>query len=134
MTELLGDQQVQAEVLEGLSMCKNHRKWFVSFALPYLGDHPIEVSAGLGDYAEEWLAHVPRMTVAEAEAERLGALKERFSHSPQMDVRELLLPDIERGDYSSAVSYNVLEHIEDDVAALRSMAGLVRPGGHVVIV
>jgi 2-polyprenyl-3-methyl-5-hydroxy-6-metoxy-1,4-benzoquinol methylase len=135
MTEILGDQQVQSEVLEGLSMCKNHRSWFVSFAVPYLGDHPIEVGAGLGDYAEEWLAHVPRMTVAEAQPERLVALKERFAGSSKMDVRELLLPDPESaGEYSAAVSYNVLEHIEDDIAALKSMTGLVRPGGHVVTV
>jgi SAM-dependent methyltransferase len=134
MTGILGDQRVQSEVLEGLSMCKNHRKWFVSFALPYLGDHPIEVGAGLGDYAEEWLTHVPRMTVAEAEPDRLVALKERFGGNSKMDVRELLLPDPEPGNYSAAVSYNVLEHIEDDTAALKSMAGLVRPGGHVVIV
>jgi SAM-dependent methyltransferase len=134
MAEILGDQRVQSEVLEGLSMCKNHRKWFVSFALPYLGEHPIEVGAGLGDYAEEWLVHVPRMTVAEAEADRLVVLKERFANSTKMDVRELLLPTPERGDHSAAVSYNVLEHIEDDIGALRSMADLVRPGGHVIIV
>jgi 2-polyprenyl-3-methyl-5-hydroxy-6-metoxy-1,4-benzoquinol methylase len=51
-----------------------------------------------------------------------------------MDVRELLLPGTEEGEYSSAVSYNVLEHIEDDIAALKSMTGLVRPGGHVITV
>jgi len=28
----------------------------------------------------------------------------------------------------------VLEHIEDDIGALRSMAGLVRGGGHIVLV
>jgi hypothetical protein len=132
--EILGDQRVQAEVLEGLSMCKNHRRWFVGFALPYLGDHPIEVGAGLGDYAEEWLAHVPRMTVAEAESDRLVALKDRFARHSNMDVRELLLPSTETGDYSAAVSYNVLEHIEDDLGALRSMAAMVRPGGYVIIV
>jgi SAM-dependent methyltransferase len=134
MTEILGDQHVQSEVLEGLSMCRNHRRWFAGFAVPYLGDHPIEVSAGLGDYAEEWLAHVPRMTVSEAEADRLVSLKERFSDRPNMDVRELMLPTPDKGDYSAAVSYNVLEHIEDDIGALRSMANLVRPGGHVIIV
>jgi 2-polyprenyl-3-methyl-5-hydroxy-6-metoxy-1,4-benzoquinol methylase len=134
MTGILGDQRVQSEVLEGLSMCINHRKWFVSFAVPYLGDHPIEVGAGLGDYAEEWLNHAPRMTAAEAEAERLIALKDRFADEPRMEVRELLLPDPEPGDYSAVVSYNVLEHIENDVEALASMRGLVRPGGHVVIV
>jgi SAM-dependent methyltransferase len=32
------------------------------------------------------------------------------------------------------VAYNVLEHIPDDVGALRAFAGLLRPGGAVVLV
>jgi len=134
MTEILGDQRKQAEVLEGLSMCVNHRKWFAAFATPYLGDHPIEVSAGLGDYATEWLPHVERMTLSEAEGDRILLLKERFEGNANVEVRQLLLPATDTADHSAAVSYNVLEHIEDDVAALRTMAGLVRPGGHVIIV
>src|SRR5262249_28612372 len=38
------------------------------------------------------------------------------------------------GQHSAAVSYNVLEHIEDDIGALRTMRSLVRPGGYVIIV
>ncbi|WP_260729788.1 class I SAM-dependent methyltransferase [Dactylosporangium roseum] len=115
-------------------MAKNHRRWFVAFATPYLGDDPIEVSAGLGDYAAEWLEHAPRMTLTEADPGRLLALKERFSANPGVTVRELMLPSDEAGGHSAAVSYNVLEHIEDDIGALRTMRSLVRPGGHVVVV
>jgi hypothetical protein len=133
-TGILGDQLIQSEVLEGLAMAKNHRKWFVSFATPFLGDDPIEVSAGLGDYAAEWLEHTSRMTVTEADAGRLLALKERFAADRGVTVRELMLPSESTAEHSAAVSYNVLEHIEDDIGALRTMRGLVRPGGHVVIV
>jgi SAM-dependent methyltransferase len=49
-------------------------------------------------------------------------------------VREVLLPTEESGRYSAAVSYNVLEHIDDHVSALRSMARLVRPGGAIVLI
>jgi hypothetical protein len=131
---ILGDQAIQSEVLEGLAMAKNHRRWFVAFATPYLGDDPIEVSAGLGDYAAEWLEHAPRMTLTEADSGRIVALKERFGDNPEVVVRELLLPSEVTGEHSCAVSYNVLEHIDDDIGALRTMASLVRPGGHVVIV
>lgn len=31
--------------------------------------------------------------------------------------------------FDAAVSFNVLEHIEDDVGAIRAVAGLLRPGG-----
>jgi hypothetical protein len=134
MAEILGDQEVQSEVLEGLAMAKNHRKWFVAFATPYLGDHPIEVSAGLGDYAAEWLVNAPQMTLTEADPGRLVALKERFAANEGVTVRELLMPSQENGVHSAAVSYNVLEHIEDHIGALRTMKSLVRPGGHVIIV
>ncbi|GGM57788.1 hypothetical protein GCM10007977_069280 [Dactylosporangium sucinum] len=131
---ILGDQLVQSEVLEGLAMAKNHRKWFVAFATPFLGDHPIEVSAGLGDYAAEWLVHAPRMTLTEADPGRILALKERFAANRDVTVRELMLPSDDTADHSAAVSYNVLEHIEDDIGALRTMRAMVRPGGYVVIV
>lgn len=36
------------------------------------------------------------------------------------------------GAHSAFVSINVLEHIADDVAALRSARSLVRPGGFVI--
>jgi len=134
MSKITGDQQVQSDVLEGLATAVNHRRWFVELAIPYLGDHPIEVGSGLGDYALEWAPHFQRFTATEADPDRLVELKERLKGHPSIDVRELLLPCDEPGDYSAAVSYNVLEHIEDHVGALKSMAKLVRPGGRIVLI
>ncbi|MFJ6199871.1 class I SAM-dependent methyltransferase [Micromonospora sp. NPDC092111] len=134
MVEITGDQRVQSEVLEGLATAVNHRRWFVELAVPHLGDNPIEIGSGLGDYALEWARHVPRFTATEADPDRLVALKERLADEPTIEVREMLLPHPEGGDYSAAVSYNVLEHIEDHVGALSSMKDLVRPGGAVIII
>jgi 2-polyprenyl-3-methyl-5-hydroxy-6-metoxy-1,4-benzoquinol methylase len=134
MVEIAGDQQVQSEVLEGLATAVNHRRWFVELAVPYLGDDPIEIGSGLGDYALEWADRMPRFTATEADPERLVRLKDRMREHPAVAVREILLPTEEKGSYSAAVSYNVLEHIEDHVGALRSMASLVRPGGAIVLI
>lgn len=134
MVEIAGDQQVQSEVLEGLATAVNHRRWFVELAVPYLGDDPIEIGSGLGDYALEWAPRFSRFTATEADPERLVRLKERMVDHPTVDVREMLLPTEETGDYSAAVSYNVLEHIEDHVGALRSISRLVRPGGRIVLI
>src|SRR3954469_3363826 len=76
MADITGDQRIQSEVLEGLAMAVNHRRWFVELALPYLGDNPIEIGSGLGDYALEWADHLPRFTATEADPDRLGPLKE----------------------------------------------------------
>ncbi len=134
MVDIAGDQQVQSEVLEGLATAVNHRRWFVELALPYLGDDPIEIGSGLGDYALEWADRMPKFTATEADPERLVQLKERMVDHPTVSVREMLLPTEDTGDYSAAVSYNVLEHIEDHVGALQSISKLVRPGGKVVLI
>ncbi|MFY1674510.1 class I SAM-dependent methyltransferase [Plantactinospora sp. WMMB334] len=134
MAEITGDQRIQEEVLEGLATAVNHRRWFVELALPYLGDNPIEIGSGLGDYAIEWAPFLERFTATEADPDRLVALKERLAGDPSIEVRQMLLPCTEQADYSAAVSYNVLEHIEDHVGALRSMRDLVRPGGAIVLI
>jgi SAM-dependent methyltransferase len=134
MGEITGDQRVQAEVLEGLATAVNHRRWFVELAIPHLGDNPIEVGSGLGDYALEWAPYFQHFTATEADPERLVLLKERLAGVPTVSVREILLPCEDGGDFTGAVSYNVLEHIVDHVGALRSMGQLVKPGGAVVII
>ncbi|SDT74096.1 class I SAM-dependent methyltransferase [Actinoplanes derwentensis] len=135
MADITGDQRIQSEVLEGLATAVNHRRWFVELALPYLGDNPIEIGSGLGDYAIEWAEHLPKFTATEADPDRLVLLKERMDEYSNITVRQMLLPaDDANSEYSAAVSYNVLEHIEDHVGALRSMKELVRPGGKVIII
>jgi hypothetical protein len=134
MPEIAGDTHLQSRVLEDLSDAVNYQRWLADLARPYLGDDPIELGSGLGDYATAWLGTVPRITVTEADASRLKALTERFINDPRVDVRPMFLPTEERGEHSAAVALNVLEHIEDDVAGLRSIGGLLRPAGAVVLI
>ena len=130
---VFGDSAAQSTVLENLvGSAPNYQSWLVSMAVPYLGDDPIELGSGLGDYAGSWLAQgQPRITVTEADESRLGMLTARFRDDPRVTVRRINLDEPGTGGYSSLVSYNVLEHIPDDVAALAAARCLVRPGGYV---
>jgi SAM-dependent methyltransferase len=135
VSDVEGDTGLQSEILEDLVEARNYRRWLVDLALPYLGDDPLEVGSGLGHYAADWAAAgVPRWTASEADPSRLQALRERFAGDPVVQVRELSVPIEETAEHSAVVAYNVLEHIPDDVAALRAFAGLLRPGGAVVLV
>jgi hypothetical protein len=134
VTDLRGNRQIQSDVLVALAECRNHRKWFAEFARPYLGDHPIEIGSGLGDYAREWMPLVERFTVTDGDEALVISLKKEMAGYPNVDVRQVLLPSTARADHSCLIAYNVLEHIEDDVGALRSMARLVRRDGYIVLV
>ena len=107
MTRINGDQRVQSEVLEGLATAVNHRRWFVELAIPFLGDDPIEIGSGLGDYALEWAPHFRRFTATEADPGRLVALKERLDGHDSVDIRQMLLPTDEVNTYSGAVFWSM---------------------------
>ena len=130
--QVLGDSPLQTAVLEDLSAAVRYREWLAGLAAPWLGPEPLEVGSGLGDYAATWAAWGHRVTASEADPSRLAALRDRFAGSPGISVRELAVPVAETGRYSAVVAINVLEHIEDDAAALRALAGLA-PGGRVIL-
>jgi SAM-dependent methyltransferase len=62
-------------------------------------------------------------------------LEKRFAQTPNVTVRHADLVELfgEPQRYDSIVMINVLEHIEDDVAALASLRRLLVPGGRVVL-
>jgi SAM-dependent methyltransferase len=130
---LAGDAILQSEVLEDLAQAANYRRWLCSLALPYLGENPLEIGSGNGDHAEEWRSAGRRLTVTEPEPARFALLSRRFAGDVQVAVEQLGLPTDLTATHSAVVAYNVLEHIEDDVAALASCGRLVRPGGAVVV-
>lgn len=124
---------LQSAVLEVMSGADNYISWLASLAEPHLGDTPLEIGAGIGDYAEIW-SRGRSLTASEADPARLAVLQQRFGGRSDVTVRALEVPITETASHSSVVAYNVLEHIEDQVGALRSFAGLVRPGGRVVLI
>lgn len=127
------DDALQSDVLETLTDAGRYRRWLADLARPHLGSHPVELGSGTGDYVVEWLPDVEHITATECDEDRLLRLKSRFADTGRVEVRELQLPTSESGGYTAAVALNVLEHVAQDVAAVRSMSRLVRPDGRVVV-
>lgn len=125
---------LQHAVLEALDSARNYNAWVASLAMPYLGDDPIEIGSGTGTFAAVWLeAGLPKLTVSEVDANLIDGLNERFAGEARVSVKELNLLEAVTEEHSCAVALNVLEHIADDVAALRAAARLVSPEGAIVM-
>ncbi len=125
---------LQLSVLETLASAHHYNDWIASLALPHLGEHPIEIGSGLGDQAALWLAMgVPRITLSDLEARSVTSVSQRFAGDTRVDVLQFDIAEAPAGEYSAAVAINVLEHTEDDTAALVATRRLVRPGGKVVV-
>lgn len=118
-----------------MRVATNYENWLCSLAEPYLGDSPIEIGSGDGAYAAHWLARgLPQITVSEGDQTLVAKLEQRFRDDDRVRVRNIIFPEDPHPEdqFSCFVSYNVLEHIEDDRGALEFGARSVRRGGSLV--
>ena len=101
---------------------------------PHLGNRVLEIGAGHGTITTH-LAKEGRQVLATDLSERcVEELEKRFAADPAITVRHARVEDL--GDcepFDSVVLVNVLEHIDDDLGALRAIHQRLRPAGKVLI-
>jgi len=119
--------------LDNLDDAHHYRQWIFDLIEPSLGAHVLEIGAGHGTFTE-LLAQGRRVTATDLSPRCVGVLSERFAGRPEVTV---LLGDVEgarsHGPYDSVVMINVLEHIDDDGAALAELRRQLNPSGRIAI-
>lgn len=125
---------VQHDWFDMLSAAHNYRGWIVSQIAPALGGHALEFGCGVGSLTAEIARHVERLHAVDIDPRAIEVARERLAGCPnvRVDLADATAFDGE-GGYDSVVMLDVLEHIADDSAMLSRIAGLLRPGGKVVL-
>lgn len=116
-----------------MARATNYFAWQSRLVLRHVGSRVVEIGCGIGNFTGMLLDRdvVVAIDVEPACVERL---RERYPGRPNLHT--LVTSDIgclARFAPDSVVCLNVLEHIEDDAAALRSMASILVPGGAIVL-
>ena len=129
-----GGASIHALGLEDLAAAHRYHRYLFGLLAPYLGRSVLEVGAGLGDFSSQLLDR-DRLVVSDDDPVCLRALDERFGHRPGIEVlgAEVLRLEV-NPPVDTVVAVNVLDRLDDDVAALRSMAGAALPGGRLLLV
>lgn len=104
---------------------------------PFVGQRVLEVGAGTGTITQ-FLRDRDRTLATDVDAQYLHLLERRFEHNVNVDVAPYDLsqppPDaVSRQKYDTIICLNVLEHIQDDRAALERLYDLLEPGGRLVL-
>ncbi len=111
-----------------------YRRYQYDLIAPHCGRTILEVGAGLGEFAEQF-DDVDRLVLTDVDPGAVDLMARRFAGRPEVQTRTLALgvaPELDE-PVASVVAINVLEHIEDDAGALRSLATAVQPGGSIVL-
>ena len=91
----------------------------------------LEIGCGTG-HNLPMLAQFGSVDAIEIDAAARAIASERLGR-PVGDAPLPALPGVPRGAYDLIAVLDVIEHIEDDVAALRAMADCLKPGGKILI-
>jgi len=119
--------------LESMALAVRYQEWVFETVQPSLGSSILEVGAGIGTMTR-WLADCAPTAAVDVDSQLLDVLRER-SRAWQTPPVAVATVDISQPSQptptwmrsiDTVVSFNVLEHIEDDVAALRGMAEVLR--------
>jgi SAM-dependent methyltransferase len=105
---------------------------------PFLGKRVLEIGAGIGNLSRILVRGRTLYVASDLEREHLERLKTRLSHRPNLTVAELDAARPEQyapftGLIDTVVCLNVVEHIQDDLNALRNIHAVLEDGGRAVI-
>jgi glycosyltransferase involved in cell wall biosynthesis len=134
----IGREDEGFTTLRRVEVLKRYTEFLWDLMRPYVGRRVLEVGSGTGAMTR-YLATREHVTATDIDAQYVDLLKRTYDGSPNVEVRQLDLARIgEDGlvakSYDTIVCSNVLEHVEDDGAALRVMRDLCTPGGRVVLI
>lgn len=130
-------KEYSGDELASLAVMPNYNGWIFSHFRAHLGGRAVEFGAGLGTVSAALAPAVDSLELVEPSPRFARVLKDRFAAQPNVSVVASTfeaavahMPDRSR---DVAVMVNVLEHIEDDIAALRELFRILAPGGRLLL-
>ena len=126
------DDEQGGEILERMNRAPRFNRWMADTVSPYLGDRVLEIGAGRGNMS---MLFMPRALywATDVNPHYLEYLVTLRPTRPYMRVAYTDAQQFEsfpQGQgFDSVVCLNVVEHIPDDLGALRNIWNVLEPGG-----
>ncbi len=120
--------------LEIMSQSLNYRNWIFSQFSAYIGQRVVEMGAGIGTFTDLLKDREIVMPV-DNYGPAVDYLRNRFKDQEnvlplKIDVSSQQLTELKQYTPDTCICNNVLEHIDDDHAALSNMFDILTPEGH----
>jgi SAM-dependent methyltransferase len=123
---------------EQMKAAQRYFAWQARLVRREVGRRVLEVGCGVGNFTRHLLDRELVVSL-DVEAECVAQLLKNLAQPPnllarQMDVADPAFVELREYGVDSLVCLNVLEHVRDDLAALRNMAAVLQPGGRAVLI
>jgi glycosyltransferase involved in cell wall biosynthesis/phospholipid N-methyltransferase len=125
-----------SHILSRLSRAPRFNAWMADTIKPYCGDRVLEIGSGVGNIAKKLMPRT-RYVASDINPLYLQTLSNLGADRPYMKVTFCDVTDVNSfpadEQYDTVISLNVIEHIEDDRAALNNIKSRLAPGGRAIV-
>jgi SAM-dependent methyltransferase len=132
--------QPGAETLEIMAAAPRYNIWQYRRIAKFVGRRVCEIGAGIGNMSALLTHDRPEvLLLTDPDPYYRNVLQQRFLGHPGLRVEALTLPDAGAAarfavlGLDTVVALNVIEHIEEDVAAMQTMRDILVPGGRAIV-
>jgi ubiquinone/menaquinone biosynthesis C-methylase UbiE len=131
-------ERYAADDLETMQLARRYASHVFDLFRPSLGRHVLEVGCGIGTMTERLLGVADLVVGIEPNHNCAALTREAVGTHPRFSMYECHLEECDRGklaaqQFDTVFCVNVLEHIEDDVAALALFREVLVPDGRVLV-
>ena len=121
-----------------MAKATNYFAWQGRLVTREIGRRIVEVGCGLGNFTR-MLFDRDLVIALDTEPACIEGIRARYPeqsnlHTFVCDAGQPYFPDLSKFRPDSCVCLNVLEHIEDDLRAMRNMASVLEPGGVIILI
>lgn len=112
---------------------QNYYRWILRVLSPYLGNNILDIGSGYGAHLVNLLPLGKAVTSIEISAQSVAFLNQRFAEHTNFQAlqgefgNQTVMHGLNQEGFDTITCLNVLEHIEDDLNALRQMQTLLAP-------
>jgi 2-polyprenyl-3-methyl-5-hydroxy-6-metoxy-1,4-benzoquinol methylase len=132
------EHEYAATDLETMQDAKRYGEHLFNLFRRDIGKRVLEVGCGIGTMSQRLLGVADDVVAIEPNRYCAERTREVLGNHPRFTMHERLLEECDRTEleshrFDTVYCSNVLEHIKDDVAALRTFRDVIVPGGKVLI-
>ena len=127
--------------LDSIAPLRGYHRFLWSTVSTSVGNRVVEIGAGIGNITQ-FLLKKEHLWITDVGDDYLRGLTAHFAGRDNIDVLRLDLTrplaednaDNVRGQADAAVAFNVVEHLEDDLLALRVIRETLQPDGRLLLI
>ena len=126
-----------SQILARMARAPRYNEWMAELIRPFCGQRILEIGSGTGNLTRQLIPR-DQYVASDINPLYLSTLRALTADRPYLDVT---LTDVTKGDsfprpeggFDTAICLNVVEHVDDDVGALRNIRGVLAPGGRAIV-